>query len=241
MLVYQGAMNLRDALQYAQENQMHGFMTEQFMDILVKIINREMMSDLGLEVKYFAIQSLTTLMDIFPSLVNNLVNAGLIKGMTTVMQQSVGFIELSEACIKCLEKVVQENPPAVLKSGAIAVVLEQLAFFVMSTQKRIFKILLKIARHSSNESDFDQHLMPVMPFILMNLTEDTMINDLAKFEDASKIVFEMQESFVLFLSPTHDFKKVGEQYDKLLREGLFDVILEHIKRYGEVLVRKFAL
>jgi hypothetical protein len=124
MLVYQGAMNLRDALQYAQENQMHGFMTEQFMDILVKIINREMMSDLGLEVKYFAIQSLTTLMDIFPSLVNNLVNAGLIKGMTTVMQQSVGFIELSEACIKCLEKVVQENPPAVLKSGAIAVVLE---------------------------------------------------------------------------------------------------------------------
>ena len=69
-------------------------------------------------------------MDIFPSLINNLVNAGLVKGMTTVMQQSVGFIELSEACIKCLEKVVQENPPAVLKSGAIAVVLDQLAFFV---------------------------------------------------------------------------------------------------------------
>lgn len=34
---------------------MHGFMTEQFMDILVKIVNKEMMSDLGLEVKYFAI------------------------------------------------------------------------------------------------------------------------------------------------------------------------------------------
>lgn len=83
--------------------------------------------------------------------------------------------------------------------------------------------------------------MPVMPFILMNLNEDTMVNDLSKFEDASKIVFEMQESFVLFLNPTHDFKKVGEQYDKLLREGLFDIILVHIKRYGEVLIRKFAL
>ena len=93
------------------------------------------------------------------------------------MQQSVGFIELSEACIKGLEKIVMENPPAVLKSGAIAVILEQMAFFEMSTQKRIFKIILKIARHSTNENDFDSHLMPVMPFILMNLNEDTMQND----------------------------------------------------------------
>jgi len=99
------------------------------MDVLVKIINREMMSDLAPEVKYFAIQSLTTLMDIFPSLVNNLVNAGLVKGMTTVMQQSIGFTELSEACIKGIEKVVLENPAAVLKSGAIGVILEQVAFF----------------------------------------------------------------------------------------------------------------
>jgi len=68
-------------------------------------------------------------MDIFPSLVNNLVNAGLVKGMTTVMQQSIGFTELSEACIKGIEKVVLENPPAVLKSGAIGVILEQVAFF----------------------------------------------------------------------------------------------------------------
>ena len=78
-----------------------------------------------------------------------------------------------------------------MKSGAVTVVLDQLPFFVQNTQKRIFKILLKIARHSSNENDFDKHLMPVLPFILMNLTEDTLVNDLSKFEDASKIVFEM--------------------------------------------------
>ena len=111
---------------------MHGFMTEQFMDILVKIVNKEMMSDLALEIKFFAIQSLTTLIDIFPSLVNNLVNAGLVKGMTQVMQNSMGFLELPEACIKCLEKIVQENPPAVLKSGAIAVVMDQMGFFPMN-------------------------------------------------------------------------------------------------------------
>lgn len=85
-----------------------------------------------------------------------------------------------------------------------------MAFFETGTQKRIFKVLLKIARHSSSEADFDQHLMPVVPIILMNMNEDAMVNDPGKFEDASKIVFEMQESFMLFLSTTHDFNKVGE-------------------------------
>jgi len=44
-------------------------------------------------------------MDIFPTLVNGLVNAGLAKGMATVMQSSIGFIDLSEACIKAYEKI----------------------------------------------------------------------------------------------------------------------------------------
>ena len=64
--VYQGAMEMRDRLAYAQENQLHGFMTEQFMDILVKIVARDPMTDLSNEVKFFAVQCLSTLMDIFP-------------------------------------------------------------------------------------------------------------------------------------------------------------------------------
>jgi hypothetical protein len=44
-------------------------------------------------------------MDIFPTLVNGLVNAGLAKGMAVVMQSSIGFIDLSEACIKSYEKI----------------------------------------------------------------------------------------------------------------------------------------
>lgn len=34
---------------------MHGFTTEQFMDILVKIVNRDPITDLSNEVKFFAI------------------------------------------------------------------------------------------------------------------------------------------------------------------------------------------
>ena len=48
------------------------------MDILVKIVGRDTLTDLSNEVKFFAIQCLTTLMDIFPTLVNHLVSLGFI-------------------------------------------------------------------------------------------------------------------------------------------------------------------
>ena len=172
-VVYQGAMEMRDALSYAQENQMHGFQTESFIDILVKIINRDPLTDLSNEVKFFAIQCLTTLMDIFPTLVNTMVNAGLVKGMTTVLAQSVGFIDLSEACIKAYEKIAMENPPAVLKSGAVGMILQQMDFFEMGTQQRIFKIMQKVARHSTCEADFDSHVQPLLPYICMSMTMDS--------------------------------------------------------------------
>jgi hypothetical protein len=151
---------------------MHGFTTEQFMDILVKIVNRDPITDLSNEVKFFTIQCLTTLMDIFPTLVNTMVNAGLVKGMTTVLQSSVGFIDLSEACIKAYEKISMENPPAVLKSGAVGVILQQMDFFEFGTQQRIFRIMQKVARHSTCENDFDTYILPLIPYICMSLTID---------------------------------------------------------------------
>jgi phosphotransferase system glucose/maltose/N-acetylglucosamine-specific IIC component len=63
-------------------------------------------------------------MDIFPGSVNTLVQAGLVKGMSNLLQNSFGFIDLSEACIKAFEKIVIENPPAVLRSGAVGVILQ---------------------------------------------------------------------------------------------------------------------
>ena len=151
---------------------MHGFATEQYIDILVKIVNRDALTDLSNEVKFFAVSCLTTLMDIFPSLVNSLVNTGLLKGMTQLMQNTMGFIDLAEACIKAYEKIALENPSAVLKSGAIGCVLQQMDFFEVGTQQRIFRIIQRVARHSTCESDFDTYLLPVLPFIVMSLSVD---------------------------------------------------------------------
>jgi len=43
----------------------------------------------------------------------------------------MGFVEIGEACIKAFEKIVIENPGTVLKSGAVAIIIEQLDFFVV--------------------------------------------------------------------------------------------------------------
>lgn len=41
------------------------------------------------------------------------------------------LVEVGEACIKAFEKIVVENPATVLKSGAIAILIERLDFFVV--------------------------------------------------------------------------------------------------------------
>lgn len=133
-------------------------------------------------------------MDIFPSLVNGLVHAGLVTAMATLMQGSFGFVDLSEACIKAYEKIVQENPPAVLRSGAVGIILQQMDFLETSTQQRIFRIIQRVARHSTTEADFDAHILPIMPFICVNLHLDNVSGDQNKVqqqvEDVSKIVCE---------------------------------------------------
>ena len=87
-----------------------------------------------------------------------------------------------------------------LKSGAVAAVLEQIDFFEMGTQQRVFKIIQKIARHSSSEDDLDEHILPMLPFVCINLSIDTARLDPKKVEDSSKVICEIQESFCLFYS-----------------------------------------
>lgn len=43
------------------------------------------------------------------------------------------------------------------------------------------------------------------------------------------------------MSPTHDFKKVGLQYDKLSKEGLFDIIIDHVRTHCKNFANKYAL
>jgi hypothetical protein len=49
------------------------------------------------------------------------------------MERSMGFIDLSEACIKAFEKISVENPYAILSSGAMAIGLNMMDFFEHTT------------------------------------------------------------------------------------------------------------
>ena len=105
------------------------------MDTLIKIVNREViMGDMCGEMKFFAISSLTTLMDIFPQLCNSLVNLGFVKAIKSAMDLQLGMVDLNEACIKALDRICMEHPAQVLKSGAVPPLLEQMDFYGIGTQ-----------------------------------------------------------------------------------------------------------
>ena len=72
-------------------------------------------------------------MDIFPNIVNAIVTHGGVKCLAQVLEQSMGFIDLNEACIKALEKISIENPHAILTSGAMSSVMNMMDFFEITT------------------------------------------------------------------------------------------------------------
>jgi hypothetical protein len=76
-------------------------------------------------------------MDIFPTICNSIVNHGGVKCLCELLERSMGFIDLNEACIKAFDKISVENPYAILTSGAMSLCLNMMDFFEHTTQKRI--------------------------------------------------------------------------------------------------------
>ena len=108
-------------------------------------------------------------MDIFPTICNNLVNHGAVKCFCEVLEKSMGFMDLNDACIKGLEKISAENPYAILISGALGLCLNMMDFFENTTQKRIIAIMMNISRHAASEQDLNDYLIPVLPALCMLL------------------------------------------------------------------------
>ena len=102
-------------------------------------------------------------MDIFPSICNSIISHKGVNSLCDLMERNIGFIDLSESCIKAFEKISNENPYTILTSSAMALSLNMMDFFEYTTQKRIIQILMNVSRHSSSEADFDDFLMPIIP------------------------------------------------------------------------------
>ena len=108
-------------------------------------------------------------MDIFPTICNSIVNHGGVKCFAEVLERSMGFIDLNDACIKALEKISIENPYAILTSGAVGLSLNMMDFFENTTQKRIINVLMNVSKSSSSEQDLNDYMMPIVPFLSMLL------------------------------------------------------------------------
>ena len=117
----------------------------------------------------FAVQCLTNLMDIFANICNSVVNHGGVRALCEVLEKSMGFIDLNEACIKAFEKISVENPASILTSGAISLCMNMMDFFEHTVQKRIIQVLLNVSRHVASEQEFDDYILPLMPVICMLL------------------------------------------------------------------------
>ncbi len=90
-------------------------------------------------------------MDIFPTVCGTVVNHGAVKSLTEVLERSMGFIDLNDACIKCMDKISLENPYAILTSGSIGLCLNMMDFFEIPLQKKILNMTQNVSRHSASE------------------------------------------------------------------------------------------
>lgn len=143
-------------------------------------------------------------MDIFPTICNSIVSHGAVKAFADVMERSLGFIDLSEACIKAFEKISMENPYAILTSGALSLCLNTMEFFESNTQKRILQLLLNASKHSASEQDFDSYFANNLPVLCMfiNMRNENQQGTQEKLECISAILLRIAESFFRFFSPT---------------------------------------
>lgn len=93
--------------------------------------NQEALSDFSDEIKYNAIQCLTSLMDLFPNVVNYLINAGIVDGLSRAVKSSftTGFQDMTVSSVRAFEKIVHEAPSAVMRGGAMPIILQHLDFF----------------------------------------------------------------------------------------------------------------
>lgn len=162
MIVYEGVGALRSALTTSDEKQLGKFPQEAFSKKLVEIMKQPCLMDISNEIKLLAMLCLFSIMDIYPQHTGYLVSLDFIGAIKETMQESMGYIDLIEQCIKCSERISQEFPRDVLKKGLLQMAFNMIDFFDKSTQTKIMALLLNVSKSSEQEEDFVENLLPVM-------------------------------------------------------------------------------
>ena len=182
---------------------------DQLLPELMVVLHRPPLSDLSNEINstlliliiiVFTINCLTTLMDIFQNIGGAVVAHGGVKSVTEILERTMGFIDLNETCIKFMEKISMENPNAILTSGAIPMILNMMDFFENSTQKKILNLIHNVSKNIGQESELNDHLIPVLPGLTM-LLQTRGDHAQGKIEIFSNICLRTCESIFRLFNP----------------------------------------
>lgn len=108
----------------------------------------------------------------------------------------MGQIDLVEQCIKCCDRVSQEQARPVLLKGLLEMFFNMLDFFDQPIQKSIINILLNVSDRAETEEEFEKNIMPVLPQVCQMLSNKYIDGD--RMEKLCKIVSRCAQSFMHF-------------------------------------------
>eukprot|EP01105_Mastigella_eilhardi_P018724 TRINITY_DN435_c0_g1_i1.p1 TRINITY_DN435_c0_g1~~TRINITY_DN435_c0_g1_i1.p1 ORF type:complete len:1502 (+),score=362.71 TRINITY_DN435_c0_g1_i1:242-4507(+) len=156
-------MHLCEVLSMAQEDSLGGFRIDQFVPILLNII------EMGIDptMMLYACRALTNLVVAAPGCAGALLGHGAAKVLCERLL-TLEYIDVAEQCIKALEKLAHEHPTAVLEAGGLAVVLTKYDFFSPPVQRESIAAAASMC-HAVPPELFDEHVVSVMPNLIMLL------------------------------------------------------------------------
>ena len=158
--------------------------------------------------------SIFTIIDIFPAHVGYLVSLDILGAIKEILENPpMELIDLVEQCIKCCERISQDQQRPVLLKGLLEMCFNMIDFFDVSTQNKIINILMNVADRAECEQEFKENLLPVLQrvceMVSCNYSEPERV------EKLTLILSRIAQSFMHF-AESLEVDKLSNFYDSLL-------------------------
>eukprot|EP01113_Clastostelium_recurvatum_P006997 TRINITY_DN1321_c0_g1_i2.p1 TRINITY_DN1321_c0_g1~~TRINITY_DN1321_c0_g1_i2.p1 ORF type:complete len:1980 (+),score=516.89 TRINITY_DN1321_c0_g1_i2:142-6081(+) len=182
----QGLMEICDYLSMGTEDSLAGLSIEGIVPPLINLLNMEHNPDIML----LACRALSHLMEALPNSCGTIVLQGAVPSLCSKLL-SIEYIDLAEQSLQALEKLSNEHPAALLRSGALMAVLAYLDFFSTGVQRVAVATAANICKQVSSDL-FDSMVVDSIP----NITQLIQNHDQKVVESAVLCFSRLVETFV---------------------------------------------
>eukprot|EP00741_Cyanophora_paradoxa_P011200 tig00020554_g10820.t1 len=137
---------LCEVLSMGTEESMSSFSVEQFVPVLVELLNAEHNPDIML----LSTRALTHLMDALPQACGAIAHFGAVPIFCSRLL-TIEYIDLAEQSLQAIEKLSHEHPSVVLRAGGLMASLSYLDFFATGVQRVAVSTAANLCRHVPQE------------------------------------------------------------------------------------------